>query len=406
MTNKGKFRFIFYSIIGVLLFFIPFNGKIVIEHITGLLIPLLNHRINIILLLFMGILSVIQKQDNKVIFGLNIMGLLSVIAMNFTPFAELIPNSVPLAKATITVSVVTIFLPFILDYGLIETVGNLASAFMKKVFKIPGSTAVICASATMGSNLVGIIGAERLYNTNRITKKESAIITTGFATLSIGFMVTTYTLFKLPCSFFFFFLSSLFVAWLITFITARIPPLSLIKEDREIIIEPEPKFNPKFAIESGIAVAEKANPLYKAIFESFKRLFRVIPSMISSALFLCVCLYYVNTYTPILEWIGMIFYPIMRLLNFSNIDVISRSIGMSLIEIMNILAYASPLELTNGTKYILAALPITVIIYFGAYLICMFKTDVRVKFHILLSLWVVRMLLSLIFLGIISLIFF
>jgi len=409
---SGRTRFFLFSIIGIILFFIPINGKITIEYITGFIFPLLNQRINIFLLLGIGILSIIQKPDNKFIFGMNILGLICAAILYISPifkfefFNFVLGASTTLARAAITVSITTIFVPFLLNYGLIETVGSFTKPVMRKIFKLPGQSAVVCASSTLGSSLVGILGAEHLYNTNRITKSESAIITTGFSTLSVGFMVFISTVYGFSNNFGLFFLSILLVTWLITIITARIPPISILKDDKQIIIESEPKFSPKEALNAGIEVATKAPIILISLKQSFERMLKVIPSMITSALFLSVVVLFINNHTDLLYYIGLPFVQILRLFNIGGLDIIARTIGISLVDTMPAVAYSSTFDLPMATKYILAVFPISTIVYFGAYYICLSVTNVKLKLSTIFFTWLIRISLSLLFLGIIASIVF
>lgn len=81
------------------------------------------------------------------------------------------------------------FMPFLLNWGLLESVGVLFKPILRPLFKLPGRAAVITVSAFFGSAPVGIITVDNLYKDGRFTHKEAFFMGTSFSTTAISFMV-------------------------------------------------------------------------------------------------------------------------------------------------------------------------------------------------------------------------
>ena len=83
----------------------------------------------------------------------------------------------------------SLFLPLLVDYGLVEFVGVLVRSIMRPVFKLPGRAAVIMVSAFLGNFSVGHIAINDQYKQGRMTEREAVVIGTSMSTVSVGFLL-------------------------------------------------------------------------------------------------------------------------------------------------------------------------------------------------------------------------
>lgn len=79
------------------------------------------------------------------------------------------------------------FMPFLLNYGVIDFVGSLMEPLMRPVFKVPGRAAVNAIASFVSSSSVGVLITNKLYNTGVYTEKEAVLVATGFSAVSVGF---------------------------------------------------------------------------------------------------------------------------------------------------------------------------------------------------------------------------
>jgi len=430
LSVSGTIKFISYSILGVAAFFVPItiggSNKIPIDHITSLLYGVFEPFYTYIVLalcVYAFIDMYLTKSYKRsavdvVLSAAKVLGfviaLLILFKVNVPYLME--PGIAPatlinMGRSTVMIICVAFFLPFLLDYGLIDAVGIIAKPFMRPVFKLPGITAVVVASALLGNFSIGLLSTSKLYKAGRLTKKESAIIATGFSSISIGLMLLFTQLLKLSDRFLFYFCSTTLVTYIVTAITVRIPPISATSEDYCEGVAPyieedvkEKKF--KQAFTAGVEVAAKASSPLSTVGAIIFATLRVLANMISSSMFIIVAGLLLNAHTPLFQWIGMIFYPVLWVFNMSNMDVLLKCVGLAAIDVIPAVMYGSSQELTLAARYVLAAMPASVIIFIGGYFTCLISADVPVKIRDLVFLWFERMLLSLVFYCAIALIFF
>ena len=427
---SGIVKFVIYSILGVVAFFVPVTiggvNRIPIDHITNALYGVFEpFYVYIVLALcayaFVDMYLTKSYKRSAVDTVLSVTKVLGAVIVLLIIFKIDVPylmapgiapaTLVNMGKSAIMITCVAFFLPFLLDYGLIDAVGVIAKPFMRPVFKVPGITAVVAASTFLGNFSIGLLSTSKLYKTGRLTKKEAAVVATGFSTISIGLMLLFTQLLKISDKFLFYFCSTAIVTYIVTAITVRIPPLSAIPEEYCEGVVPdaeedvkEKKLKQAFAV--GVEVAHKAPSPLSTISAIIFATLRVLANMISSSMFIIVAGLLINAHTPLFQWLGMVFYPVLKVFNMPNIDVLLRSTGLAAIDVIPAVMYGSSQELLPAARYVLAAFPVSLIIFIGGYFTCLISTDVPVKIRDLVFLWFERMFISLIFYCAIALVFF
>jgi len=412
--RKGILRFAICGAIGIFIFFVPIGGRIVLDHLTGFLFGLFgsSHYAWAGLLFVVGLISTINALrgwavDNKspiesTFYFFNIAGFTMVTLMIFgmeLPF-DFVPSvTVNIGKATLTVLCAAILLPFLLDYGLVDLVGSLVRPAMRKLFKLPGSAAIVCVGTTLGSFSIGILGADRLYKQGKLNQREAALIVTGFSSVSIGFMILFCRLFDMSNIFPFFFVSVVAVTLLTTAILARVPPLSTIPGTTHCEGVEEPKgIGVKGSMRLAIGVASRARPPHDTLARSAKKSIEVVCGLIPAAWFLSILGMTINEVVDVFYWLGSLYAPILKLFGIGEIAVASRAFGLAIVDSVPAVVFASAHDLPMATRYVIAAFPVTTIIFLGGYLACVVSVGIRVKIKHLLVIWLERAVVSLVFL--------
>lgn len=92
---------------------------------------------------------------------------------------------------TMLVTMVTgvLFLPFLVDFGLIEFIGEFLNPVMRKLFRVPGYSAVDATTSFLGDGTIGIVVTDKLYQDGYYNKKEAAKIATNFSVIGLGFAI-------------------------------------------------------------------------------------------------------------------------------------------------------------------------------------------------------------------------
>ncbi len=192
--DKGKdmWKFYVFSIIGIILFFIPIQiGKdntILVDHIhLGIrsLLGDLTAYYALIIIIIGAILPVIRMDFKKsftdcvlVIFKLlgAVIGIMYVFKIgpkllfdkDYGPFLFdklMLPLSVLIPVGAIALS-------FLVGYGLLEFIGVLMQPIMRPIFKTPGKSAVDAVASFVGSYSLGLLITNRVYKDACITRKK------------------------------------------------------------------------------------------------------------------------------------------------------------------------------------------------------------------------------------------
>jgi len=413
----GALKFAAFSAAGIFVFFVPVGGRVPIDRATGALYAALAP-VYLYLVLAMcawAIFDMLRTGSYKksapdaVLSAFKLLGTAVTLLVAFradVPFlmAEgVAPATLDMmARSVIMIFTVAAFLPLLLDYGLVESVGILAKRVMRPAFKIPGITAVVCAGAAVANFSIALISAGRLYRAGRLTERETAVVATGFSTVSIGLMLLICQLFGFSDMFLFYFAATSAVTYAVTAITARLPPLSRLPDAFCEGAKPDAEKDAgegklAKALEAGAAAAAGAPPLFAAVRGMLFLTLKILSGMISSCMFVIVAGLLLNEHTPVFHWLGMAFYPVLRLFGMPEARSLAAGIGLAAVDVIPAVMFASALDLPAAARYVMAAFPVSVIIFAGSYYSCLVAAGIPVKARHLAALWFQRALLSLAF---------
>ncbi|WP_323710783.1 YjiH family protein [Mammaliicoccus lentus] len=333
--DKGKdmWKFYVFSIIGIISFFIPIQiGKdntILVDHIhLGIrsLLGDLTAYYALIIIIIGAILPVIRMDFKKsftdcvlVIFKLlgAVIGIMYVFKIgpkllfdkDYGPFLFdklMLPLSVLIPVGAIALS-------FLVGYGLLEFIGVLMQPIMRPIFKTPGKSAVDAVASFVGSYSLGLLITNRVYKDGMYNKKEAVIIATGFSTVSATFMVIVARTLDLMGHWNLFFWSTLIITFVVTAISAHLPPISRESEayynNQEGQKESKVKGNyMKAAYDEAKKQSYQSLTLFKNIGLNLKdgveMTMAILPSILSIG-FLGLIL---ANFTPIIDWLSYIFF--------------------------------------------------------------------------------------------------
>ena len=205
-----KAKFYLYSIIGILFFFVEFDvggSKSIPLALLGSYIttdwgPVVGY-VSVVFAA-VGVIQVIRKPKfyfrNATACFFTICRIIGGVLIAFAVFevgpafllqSTLLPSLKTNAIYSLVVYVIiaTAMLPFVLKSGLVDFVGVILRPIMRPVFKVPGRSVVIALTAYFGSAMVGIVTIDEEYQKGKFTTKEACLLSTGWATMAISFMV-------------------------------------------------------------------------------------------------------------------------------------------------------------------------------------------------------------------------
>lgn len=416
--KRNTFRFIFYSLIGIVMFFVPLNigGKstIPLDHLVTLVqkipffAPVWGIALCAIGVLFPFVTGSWKKSKAKAVFAfINILAVPFAIMTVFKigPAGLLASDMLPFIYGKIVVPVTTIvpigsvFLAFIVSYGLMEFVGVFMRSIMRPVWKTPGRSAIDAVASFVGSYSIALLITNRVYTQGKYTTKEACIIATGFSTVSATFMIIVAKTLGFMEHWNFYFWTTAAITFIVTAITARLFPLRKKPENyyNNMAGEPEEKINGNrfvVAYDQAMATCETAPGIFENIklnlLDGLKLAVGLAPSLMAiGSLGLMIA-----KYTPIFNIVGYIFDPFTWLIQLPDSLLCSKALATSIAEMF----LPAPLvaEASLGTKYIVAVSCVSEILFFSASIPCIMSTEIPLKMTDYLIIWFERVALSIV----------
>lgn len=423
--EKKKFNstdialFIFYALFGIFMFFVPITiagtKSIPIDHITSLVKKLPNY--NLVFGVFMvlaGIAYAIKTKSwqksklHSVFFALKLVALVFVFMYltNKGPARIFDKDMLPLIWNGIMVSVATIvpigsvFLAFLTGFGLMEFIGVFMEPVMRPVFKTPGKSAVDAVASFVGSYSLALLITNRVYMEDTYTKKEAAIIATGFSTVSATFMIIVAKTLDLLDYWLAYFWITLFVTFLVTAITARIFPLNKKAQEyysgKAYVPEEKKKVTFSDALEAGMEAYKNSGSLASIIknnfIDGFKMALNIAPSLLGVGMIGLL----LAEYTPIFHIIGYIFYPFTLITRVEQPLMVAQALGMSIAEMLLPAPVVANAGLGLIAKMLVAVVSVSEILFFSASIPVMMGTEIPLKFSDYIIIWIERVILSIV----------
>ncbi len=289
------------------------------------------------------------------------------------------------------IPVSAVFMPFLLNYGIVDFIGSLMEPLMRPLFKLPGRSAVNAIASFISSASVGVLITSKLYRQGIYTKKEAVLIATGFSAVSVGFAYKVIETAKLQDHFLPIYFIALLITVLISFFMARIWPLSKkesiyldgrVQTKEDIDAEKIP-WNRIFQTGADRAVkkAATAPPLLQEILSSLKDAVFVLPKVVSLLTAGGVLAMIIATYTPLFTYLGKLFEPILVLMQVPDAAAIAPALPVGIAEMfLPVLMIADKADtLSLGARYMVVTVSMVQIIFFSETIVVMMSTKIPVS---------------------------
>ncbi|QEM80513.1 YjiH family protein [Halomonas binhaiensis] len=294
-----------------------------------------------------------------------------------------------------------ILLPLLVDFGFMEFVGSLVRTPFRKIFGLPGRSAIDATASWMGSGTVGVLITTQQYEQGFYNCREAAAIATNFSIVSIAFalLVTTFT--QINHLFIPFYLTVVVAGLVAAVIVPRLPPLSR---------KPNTYYEPvgcrireendsqqnllRYSLGMAVARARTAPGAVKlirtALFNVADILFGLLPIVIAIG---TVALVLVE-YTPIFDWLSLPMVPVLEWMGLPEADKAAPAtlVGFADMFLPAVLAKDIDSELT---RFVISCLSLTQLIYMSEIGALLLKSKIPLKFWELVVIFILRTVITL-----------
>lgn len=295
-------------------------------------------------------------------------------------------------------------LPLLTEFGLMEFVGTLVGPICKKVFCIPGRAAVDCITSWLGDTSVAVVLTNGQMEKGYYTQREAAVIASTFSAVSITFALVIIDYVGFAEDFFVFYGIVAIVGIICAIIMPRIPPLSRIPDtyivestyDGEIYHAPGYNLV-QWSWRQAMQKANNNGYTAKSYLVDWLRtsitIQFVLPPIIMAV---GTCMLAVAYNTPVLEWLGYPFLPLLKLLQIPEAAAASQTMVAGFAD-MFIPAVLAAGTITSGyTRFLVAIISITQLIFISENGSMILSTKIPLNFVQLFVIFLERTVISLV----------
>ena len=423
-------KFIVPSLIGILLFMTPVkidgNFTIPIAFLSNLLVESLGNILPLLAVIVISISAIgsiiikIFRTENKILNSLfnvtpiwligRILGMIIAILSYLHIGPEFIWSDstgsmvlFSLLPALISIFLFAgLFLPLLLNHGLLEFVGSMLTKVMRPIFNLPGRSSIDCITSWLGDGTIGILLTGKQYEEGFYTQKEASIIGTSFSAVSITFSLMVITQVGLGHMFVPFYLTVTFAGIIAAIIVPRIPPLSkksntyidgsTPRKDAEVI--PEGYTSLSYGLEKALEKAEDNSSIKLFFTDGIKNVVDMWLGVLPIVMAMGGIAVMIAEYTPIFQILGMPFIPFLKLLGIPEAAAASQTliVGFADMFIPSVLATNITSEMT---RFIIACVSVTQLIYMSEVGGLLLGSKIPVKFTDLIIIFLERTIITL-----------
>ena len=294
-----------------------------------------------------------------------------------------------------------LFLPLLMNFGLLELFGTLMRNVMRPLFKLPGSSSIDALASWIGDGTIGVLLTSKQYEEGFYTKREAAVVGTTFSVVSITFSLVVIEQVDLSHLFVPFYLTILIAGVIAALIMPRIPPLSrkadtYINESVDEVDESIPKgYNSlTYGYTNALERAKKETSINKFFKEGGQNILDMWMGVAPVVMGIGLVALMIATYTPVFQWLGVPFIPLLELMQIPYAAEASETILIGFADMFLPAIIGSGIE-ADITRFIIAALSVTQLIYMSEIGGLILGSKIPVSFLDLVVIYLLRTIITL-----------
>lgn len=308
-------------------------------------------------------------------------------------------NLIPITMTYLGIGAV--FLPLLVDFGLMELVGVMLSRIFDRVFGLPGRSAIDAMASWMGSGPVGVFITSQQYERGFYTAREAAVICTNFSVVSVSFSLVVIEYIGLGHLFLPYYLSVIGIGFIAALITPRLPPLNRIADNfidgnpakGSRTYEPGVRLLP-IALNQALDRAANAPSSRELMQRVGRNVAEIWLSLIPVVMGLGTTALILAEYTPVFAWLGA---PVAPILNLFQLEEAQAAAPLILVGFTDMYLPALVGVNINSelTRFVVATVSVTQLIYMSEVGALIIKSNIPLGFINVAQIFILRTLISL-----------
>lgn len=396
---------IIYSSVGIFIFFIPINidGQTTtfLYHMAYKVQSDMNSMLRLCIIVFatLGCIKpfIGTKGENKIISILRFFSLIIIINIFYgnKNILSISDNTIFLIEESILnlatlLPITSIFMTFLLEYGLLDIIESYFHKFMKNTYKMSGKTIVNILIYLFTDCFCGYFVTNNMYRKGKLRESEAIMLIANFSVSSIwmiSYICEEISIKKLDIVIIGFIILSI-----LNMIICRIYPCSKKKKAYYIKTNYKETLHKNEKLKKGFDKYYKNNckrNIFREIINNIEECFQVIIHLIPNIVLILFFGDIILRGEIILDLIGYILGPILNALKLLEIEELTKF--LLLISYNNILAIDSIIsDISYTTKIIVGVLSITSCISISTNIAYMKYTNLSINTKELLIIFIQR----------------
>jgi nucleoside recognition membrane protein YjiH len=290
-------------------------------------------------------------------------------------------------------------LPLLTHFGAVEFLGIILGKFVRKLFKVPGYSAVDAIASFVGDGTIGIVVTDSQYQRGYYNKREAFIIASSFSIVGIAFASAVAEELGFAHIFPVFYGSIAVVTIVLAMITARMPLKNYAATYYEdvtpnTISRPSDKSLLAYALESAEKEAAKAN-LLEILGQSFKGVLSIYIGFLPIIMFVGTLSLVIAEHTTFFNIISAPLVIVYKMIGYSA-EVSSAMAPASLVGFADM--YLPSLFIghvsSESARFFIGVLAFTQLIFMSETGMVLVKTKIGVSFIDVIKIFLFRTVLS------------
>ncbi|WP_170050986.1 YjiH family protein [Salinisphaera orenii] len=294
-----------------------------------------------------------------------------------------------------------LLLPFLVDFGFMEFIGSLVRAPFRKIFGLPGRSAIDATASWMGSGTVGVLITTQQYERGFYNRREASVIATNFSIVSIAFALLVTSFIGINHLFIPFYLTVVVAGLVAAVIVPRLPPLSRKSETYHESMgcrldETHSSSQSLFRSSLGMAVdrAHKAPGPHQLLRHALLNVADIFFGLLPLVVAIGTVALILAEFTPFFTWIS---YPMVPVLEWMRVPEAAAAAPATLVGFADMFlpaVLASDIE-SELTRFVIACLSLTQLIYMSEVGALLLKSKIPLKLWELVVIFLLRTAITL-----------
>jgi nucleoside recognition membrane protein YjiH len=294
-----------------------------------------------------------------------------------------------------------IFLPLLLNFGLLEFIGALLIKIMRPLFTLPGRSSLDCLASWVGDGTIGVLLTTKQYEAGYYTKREAAVVATTFSVVSITFTIVIIEYLNLGHYFGEYYFTIFLAGFVAAIIMPRIPPLSrkpdTSYEETELKLEniiPKGQTTVQWGLNLAVTKAKTNSKVSRFFKEGYQNVFDMWVGVLPIVMAIGTVALVIAEHTPVFAILGKPFEPILMLMQVPEAQAAAQTMVVGFADMFLPAVIGSDIE-SEMTRFIIACVSVTQLVYMSEIGGLLLGSKLPVKFLDLVFIFLLRTLITL-----------